>query len=527
MVVAAAALTCPPPPPPQQQAAAAAAHPAAAAAQRTFWNYTTAKLIFFFGFLAGCSTYPYIPLIYLNVIGLRKDQIGLLTSITPFVAFLSAPLFSFVVDVTHRPILVFCATSLLAVGAYWGFAVPHLSFPAACFVAVVQAFFQAPLFPLMDSIVLRILGRDIDLYGQQRLFAAISCGLTYVFSGLAIRLSGTLLAVFAANTVWTLVHVAVVVAVSPSVPPSKPAPEQNERRDGEPVEEPVGDDEEEEEVEEDDNEVGDDGQLNGSHTDAATDPLITARRRDHPYGSGTRVTDSSSSSSLIRIEDCEVPLPHHGASMPAQAPSLSPTRWAWLLRVDVAVFLFCLGVLGFGFAVLQGFLWIFLTEERGATPLLLGMTGPFSVAVELPFFFFAQQILDRIGIQSAILLGHGAMALRLLLYPLLPSGDGVWLVLVIELLHGFTFSLTWTAAVRFAHEMAPPEFATTSQGILNGAHGGLGYGIGYVVAGVLYVRRGAVFMFRSTAALTLASLLLFAVAWPRPRSPRRASALER
>lgn len=511
--------------------------------QRSFWFHIRPKVVFFVGFLMACSVYPYIPLIYLNVLGLDKDRIGVITAVTPFISFVSAPLFSWIVDKTHRPVLVMAVTSVLASLTYWAFVIPGLSFNFACLIAAIQSFLSAPIFPLMDSYILNMLGpNDIALYGQQRLFAAISCGISFAFSAASISVfNGCLVAVFAANSIWTGLFVVTLVVVEMVASRGGRMGMDGDadrdallggRRDGESSLEDV-----------DSTDLAggcernaEDSVVNDFHDNNFTinSNLLLGESISKNSNSNsdninnsndTRSSNNNSSSNnntTSNISSNDNNNNNNGNTDASSMPNstLSPktaSSFLWLIRPHSLVFFFCLTILGISFAVVQGFLWIYLTEEKGASTLLLGFTGPFSVAVEIPFFFYSRQILDHLGIQNALILGHLAMTIRLMLYTVLPSGDGAWLVLGIELLHGFSFSLMWTAAVRFASEMAPPELANTSQGVLNGVHAGLGFGVGCIIGGMLYSNLGSINMFRLTAFVTFASMLLFAIVRPLPK----------
>jgi MFS family permease len=91
-------------------------------------------------------------------------QIGIITSLTPFVAFVSAPLAAWIVDMTKKPVFVLSSISVLAAGTYWLFALPNLGFLGACAIAMLQSFFAAPIFPLMDALVLDMLGEEPEKY---------------------------------------------------------------------------------------------------------------------------------------------------------------------------------------------------------------------------------------------------------------------------------------------------------------------------------------------------------------------------
>ncbi|KAJ3203481.1 Mismatch repair endonuclease pms2, partial [Dinochytrium kinnereticum] len=372
-----------------------------------------------------------------------EDMIGVISSLTPFVALLSAPAWTYAVDYLNKRIVILVLTSVLASIIQWGFAIPGLTFAGACGIAVLQSFFAAPVFPLVDALILDLLGDDQDAYGQQRLWAAISCGLTYVLTSLGVTYSKTYLAAFALQSFWLVVFLGVLLRIM-SV--------RNRKAKAAPAEVDV------------------------------TESLEASPEE----------TETSETTPLI---DGDL----------AGAEEIS---FRWIGKANTLIFLLCMAILGTSFAVVQNFLWLYLTEYKNATKLLLGLTGPFSIAVELPFFFFSKSILRKIGMKNCIILGHAAMALRVFLYTILPSGNLSWLVLAIELLHGLSFSLMWTAGVRFASSIAPKSMGTTAQGLLNGAHFGLGFGIGSIVAGHAYSEYGPVIMFRASATALVVSMAI-------------------
>ena len=51
-------------------------------------------------------------------------------------------------------------------------------------------------------------------YGQQRLYAAISCGMTYAFSGFVVSKVGSALGAFVSHSFWTVVHVIVLSVIA-------------------------------------------------------------------------------------------------------------------------------------------------------------------------------------------------------------------------------------------------------------------------------------------------------------------------
>jgi MFS family permease len=104
---------------------------------------------------------------------------------------------------------------------------------------------------------------------------------------------------------------------------------------------------------------------------------------------------------------------------------------------------------------------------------------------------------------------QAAYVVRFLYYSQLQNP---WWVLPIEVLHGLTFGVMWSAVTHFSHEIAPAGLHSTVQGIVNGLHWGLGVGSGAVCGGILYQNYGAVFTFKCGAVLSTVSLALIGAA---------------
>ncbi|KAJ3274111.1 hypothetical protein HK104_004165 [Borealophlyctis nickersoniae] len=167
-------------------------------------------------------------------------------------------------------------------------------------------------------------------------------------------------------------------------------------------------------------------------------------------------------------------------------------------------------MLGAIFSGIGSFLWIFMTNDLGAQAMLLGLTGPAQVVLQLPFFFYSKLILEKIGVRYAIITAHILMAIRLLAYTFLKPGPMAYAILAVELLHGATFSGLWAAAVAYSTEIAPRGMEFMAQGILGAFYGGLGSGIGGISSGLVYSKYGPIWLFRGMAVLTLISMFIYA-----------------
>lgn len=172
------------------------------------------------------------------------------------------------------------------------------------------------------------------------------------------------------------------------------------------------------------------------------------------------------------------------------------------------VFLLIVFIGGMGMAVMQNFLFLYL-KTLGAKGSLMGLTMTFATIGEIAVFFFSAGMIKRWGIRKVFIIALGANVLRLGLYSVIPSA---WIVLFVQLLHGFTFSALWVASVSFARRMAPPGLGATAQGILSAFFFGLAGFSGSVIGGILYDAVGPRTMyliFSGVVAVGLAIFILF------------------
>jgi PPP family 3-phenylpropionic acid transporter len=167
----------------------------------------------------------------------------------------------------------------------------------------------------------------------------------------------------------------------------------------------------------------------------------------------------------------------------------------WLVFLAVA---FCGGM---ALSVISNFLFLFL-RELGANELSLGFTLTVATLSELPVLFFSNQLLRRWSAQRLISMALVLFAIRALAYSLITTP---WLALLIQLMHGPTFSLMWVAGVSYADKIAPSSLEATAQGLFAGAMLGLGSAAGAFVGGLAYQYAGPVVMFRIAALIALVS----------------------
>jgi len=127
-----------------------------------------------------------------------------------------------------------------------------------------------------------------------------------------------------------------------------------------------------------------------------------------------------------------------------------------------------------------------------------------STMSEIPFWLFSGWMLARWKPQGLLAVSLLLFAVRLILYGLVHAP---WLVLVIQLLHGPTFSILVVAGVSYASEIAPPGMGATAQTIFSSVTMGLGAMFGALVGGALFDRTPGGTMFLLSGIVLLALLI--------------------
>ena len=185
---------------------------------------------------------------------------------------------------------------------------------------------------------------------------------------------------------------------------------------------------------------------------------------------------------------------------------LVPT-WSYALCLFVAV------VAGFGGSSLQSLLLIFLSD-LGAPDFLEGLALSVATISELPVFWASGYVIKRYGASSLLCASLLALTIRSILVSFLTNP---WMVLPLQLLHGFTFAGTWTAGVALAKENSPVGLETSGQSVFSLSFNGIGGLSGAIVGGQLYDLVGARTMYRIKAMIFAATAILYALTLTKPK----------
>jgi len=367
----------------------------------------SSKAFYFLYYGAAASLIPFL-VIYYEQLGLSGRQIGFLAAIPPLIFLISAPLWGAAADATkqHKRLLMIAIAGALAVVFIFS---RTTAFVWIIPVAIVYAFFAAPIMPLVDASTMDWLGEKRNLYGRIRLWGAIGWGVSAPLIGWLIERSGVGWAFY--GYIILMLGGLVVAWFLP----------------------------------------------------------IRETAAQQSFWSSMR---------------------------------LFAGNRQWLLFLAVVF------IGGICMAIISNFLFLYM-NDLGASKTLMGLSLTFATLSELPIFFYSNRLLNRWGARGLLLIALSAYVVRALAYTVVSE---TWMFLVVQLLHGLTFSAMWVAGVSYADSMAPTGLGATAQGLFSGVLLGMGGIAGALLGGILYDELGAVAMFRWAAAFALVGFVVFALA---------------
>ncbi len=162
---------------------------------------------------------------------------------------------------------------------------------------------------------------------------------------------------------------------------------------------------------------------------------------------------------------------------------------------------------GVGMSLLQNFLFLHM-NVLGAGQGLMGIAMTFSTASEVVIMFTSDRLLRRFGARALMGASLLAYVLRLLALSFIQDP---WLVLPLQLLHGFTFAAMWVASMHFLAENTPEGLGATAQGLFSSMVFGLGGVTGGLLGGWLYEDAGSAMLFRVGGIAMLVCVAVYGV----------------
>ncbi|KAI8142802.1 major facilitator superfamily domain-containing protein [Fennellomyces sp. T-0311] len=523
--------------------------------------YLLCKLLYITVFALLSAAPPYLQLYYHDALGFSSDQIGFVLAIAPFIQSLACPVWTCLVD--KRPKLhgiVMALTSLVGCLAVMGIMVlghsvsttksngtiiPDLSsytFLAEQFsnsnlvwitsgLALMLAFFTLPNVSLVDSAVMKILGPNKILYGEQRLWGSVSTGLTILLVGELIDLTGQLDALFWVFGASTAAFIVCALMTKVTDIPL----EQDDS-----LLCPASLDDEELAYNPEQALLGGPNTLPEEKQNYSNYQTISPYDSGHGHGSIMLAKSKSRNSILsiaqtLRDEADDLLEPNNvdlslaisrvtslehamGAGIFAESSSSSgsssQTSETQLFKSPrVLSFLTTTLLFGVVLSMIVNFLFLFLNRDLHTPTSWIGWTGPLGGVTELLCFCFSKQMTEYLGTTGLVIVAHAVTVVRCLSYTLLPPDSLSTNIsaLLLQTLHGIGFGIFWGTAVSEMDDLFPPAQRAMAQGVLGALHTGLGTGLGALIGGYLYEYFGPLWLFRSAALLACFSTLIFCI----------------
>ncbi|MBT3536886.1 MAG: MFS transporter [Rhodospirillaceae bacterium] len=183
-----------------------------------------------------------------------------------------------------------------------------------------------------------------------------------------------------------------------------------------------------------------------------------------------------------------------------------------LLRQPVFLLFLVAGGLGnASHAVLYGFATLHW-RSVGYSDVLVGLLWAEGVAAEIVLFWLGNRLLSRFGAANLLALGAAAGIIR---WTAMGLSDALWLALLTQILHAFTFGAAHLGAMHFIARAAPEDMSATAQSLHGAVGAGIAVGLVMALAGVLYetFANGAFYFMAGIAAASLLAALALAKAW--------------
>lgn len=173
-----------------------------------------------------------------------------------------------------------------------------------------------------------------------------------------------------------------------------------------------------------------------------------------------------------------------------------------------AIFLLTVFLGGMGISLTNNFLFLYMSDIGGSES-LMGLALAMGTVSEMPVLFFSDRLLRRWGARGVLTFSLAACVARAFGYALMTAP---WTAVLLQLLHGPTFSALWAAGVAYAHAIAPPGMGATAQGMFTATALGLAAAIGAFLGGIIYQAWGGASLFGAVGGIALAGLVLWITA---------------
>jgi MFS transporter, PPP family, 3-phenylpropionic acid transporter len=188
----------------------------------------------------------------------------------------------------------------------------------------------------------------------------------------------------------------------------------------------------------------------------------------------TTVIFAISSISMLLLFFFSLSLKPDKANAQVVVPANRKRVWDVVRNKQLIFLLLAVFLISTGATTIWNFYSIYM-KENGASASLVGYGISFQGLCELPFFYFSAKIIQRLGTRTTLLVTVIATAFRLFLYSLIKDPK---VAILIELLHGISWSLFWVVCVEYVNMLVAKDWRATGQSLLYAAYFGAGAIVG-------------------------------------------------
>ncbi|MDO9430269.1 MAG: MFS transporter [Phenylobacterium sp.] len=122
-------------------------------------------------------------------------------------------------------------------------------------------------------------------------------------------------------------------------------------------------------------------------------------------------------------------------------------------------------------------------KQQGLPESMTGLLWGVAVAVEVAFMWFMEPWRRRIGPRNLLMIGGGAALIR---WTVLSFAPPLWVVVLMQALHTFTYAATFLASLQLVERLSTPANASAAQTINSALSGGLLMGAATIGSGWLF-----------------------------------------
>ncbi|GAB0489067.1 hypothetical protein MMPV_000283 [Pyropia vietnamensis] len=240
-----------------------------------------------------------------------------------------------------------------------------------------------------------------------------------------------------------------------------------------------------------------------------------------PAGARLPTTGASGGSGSSSGSGCKEAAKVRGVTEDGEAPPAQAPPTPSLSREDVVefcrhlaadpptvAFFLAIAVINAGTSLVENLVFLFFAHDLGASNSLCGLAVVITVIFEIPLFYVSDWLLARYSGRTLLLTGTFCYVTRVVVYTLV-GAPHAWRVLAVEPLHGVTYALVQMASVREVARRAPPRLAATAQSVLAVA-ANVGTIAGTAGGGAVMQRWGAVTAYRGAAAAVTVAAAIYA-----------------